>query len=178
MTDLASPIVQVVSGTDWAAIAAAISGGVVGLAGIIFASRQSGKTISAEDARIRLADKRRTYAAFQTSLDRVFAIAAPTTQRATVDMLSDLDAALPAMYNSASELRLIAPPEVGNQARRVAITLAAQAEAAIRNQQVVDPNNMVYSMREQLYKLMRADLGEPESGRELLSRATQSGLAE
>lgn len=37
MTDLISPVVQVVtSGMDWPAIVAAISGGVVGLAGIIF----------------------------------------------------------------------------------------------------------------------------------------------
>jgi hypothetical protein len=50
--EVASAVVQVVtSGTDWPATAAAISGGVVGLAGIIFAWHQSGRTISAEDAR-------------------------------------------------------------------------------------------------------------------------------
>jgi hypothetical protein len=66
---VASAAVQVfTSGTDWAAIAAAISGGLVGLAGIFAAWRQSGRTISAEDKRAKVAEKRRIYARYLTSI--------------------------------------------------------------------------------------------------------------
>ena len=103
---------------------------------------------------------RRVYASFHTSLDNVFTIAAPITPRATADMLSELAAALPVMYNSASELRLIASAELGELARSIAIKLANEASAAINDRREIDTNNEIYNMRERLYKLMYSDLGQ------------------
>src|SRR5438552_300981 len=57
-----SPIVQAATtGTDWPAIAAAVSTGVVGLAGIVATFLSGKRTINAEDARARLAQKRQMY---------------------------------------------------------------------------------------------------------------------
>ncbi len=90
---------------DWTIIVPTAITGVVGLAGIggtLLSARMTSKSdaenlrtsISAEDARAKLAEKRRAYAAFHASLDNVFAIAATSNPRPTADMLSDLDAAL------------------------------------------------------------------------------------
>jgi hypothetical protein len=69
----ASAVVQVVtSGVDWPAVVAAISGGIVGLAGIFVAWRQSNRTIDAEDARAKLAEKRRIYASCLDALTHAF----------------------------------------------------------------------------------------------------------
>ena len=73
-----SPVVQVVTGggTDWPAIVAAISTGVVGLAGIggtVWGSRRS---INAEDARARLAQKRLIYADCLTAIVEMIGAAA------------------------------------------------------------------------------------------------------
>jgi hypothetical protein len=75
-------------------------------------------------------------------------------------MLSELAAALPVMYNSASELRLIASAELGELARSIAIKLANEASAAINDRREIDTNNEIYNMRERLYKLMYSDLGQ------------------
>ena len=60
-----SAVVQVVtSGVDWPAVVAAISGGIVGLAGIFAAWRQSSRASYAEDARARLDRRFSAYADF------------------------------------------------------------------------------------------------------------------
>ena len=176
MMTLAASVVQVVtSGVDWPAVAAAIAGGVVGLAGIGVTVWQSSKSIGAEETRIKLNEKRRAYARFHASLDNVFATATLRTEESTPEeRLSNFFSALPAMYNAASELRLIASPKVATQARNVAAKLAKEASAAIQTPREIDKNNEIYNMREQLYALMRADLGEPSGGGELLPRAPTS----
>jgi len=171
VTDLASPIVQVISGTDWAAIAAAISGGVVGLAGIIFASRQSSKTINADDERAILADKRQIYSKYHASLDDVFTIADILRTEHGPDRpkyLSELQAANVAMFNATSDVRLTAPAGIAGLARKVADTLSGAASRAAQTGSDVDQDNAVYKGRQELYNLMRADLGVPESGADVV----------
>ena len=56
------------TGTDWPAVVAAISTGVVGLAGIVGTFRSGKRSINAENERARLAEKRRIYAAYHASL--------------------------------------------------------------------------------------------------------------
>jgi len=91
VTDLASPVVQVVtSGVDWPAVAAAIAGGVVGLAGIIFAWRQSKMTISAEDARTTLAEKRRIYANYLAAIAQYQRLSAIAGDDDTEDAFQEL----------------------------------------------------------------------------------------
>jgi hypothetical protein len=73
MSELASAVVQVVtSGVDWPATAAAIAGGVVGVAGVVFAARTSSRTITAQDARAKLSAKRRIYANYLSVLTVTF----------------------------------------------------------------------------------------------------------
>jgi predicted NUDIX family NTP pyrophosphohydrolase len=63
VTDQASSVVQVfTSGMDWPAVVAAISGGIVGVTGILASWRQSIKTVNAEDERDKRVEKRRVYA--------------------------------------------------------------------------------------------------------------------
>ena len=59
---MAGPVIQVVSGgTNWTAVVAAISGGLVGLAGIGATVWASVRTSRAENKREHLAEKRRVY---------------------------------------------------------------------------------------------------------------------
>ena len=109
MTDLASPVIQVVtSGVDWPAVVAGISGGVVGLAGITFAWRQSRMTIRADDRRVELAEKRRIYAnclaALQHAADAGVMRDDPPSERE--------DAAAAAAETASFEVVIIAPSAV------------------------------------------------------------------
>ena len=175
MTDLATPVVQVVtSGTDWPAVVAAISGGVVGLAGIIFAWRQSRMTIRADDQRAELAEKRQIYSKYQASLDDVFTIADILRNEHDQDRpkyLSRLQATTTAMYNATSDLRLVAPAGIASRAREVADTLGRTAWRAARTGSDVDQDNAVYNGRQELYGLMRVDLGVLEPGKDVVPTA-------
>jgi hypothetical protein len=52
------------SGMDWPAVVAAISGGIVGVTGILASWLQSNKTVSAQDERDKRVEKRRVYAQY------------------------------------------------------------------------------------------------------------------
>jgi len=172
VTEVSSAVVQVVtSGVDWPAVVAAISGGVVGLAGIIFAWRQSKMTIRADDERVELADKRQIYSKYQASLDDVFTVANILRTEHGPDRpkyLSNLQGANVAMFNATSDVRLAAPAHIANKAREVADTLSKAAVRAAQTGADVDQDNAVYNGRQDLYRLMRADLGVPESGTDLV----------
>jgi hypothetical protein len=172
VTDLASPVIQVVtSGTDWPAVVAAISGGVVGLAGIIFAWRQSKMTIRADDERAELAEKRQIYSKYQASLDDVFTIANILRTEHGPDRpkyLSELQAANVVMFNATSDVRLTAPAGIASVARKVADTLSAAAWRAAQTGSDVDQDNAVYNGRQELYSVMRADLDVLESGTDVV----------
>jgi hypothetical protein len=149
--EVASPLIQVVtSGTDWPAMWAAISGGVVGLAGIVFAWRQSKMTISADDERAILADKRQIYSKYHASLDEVFTIANILRTEHGPDRpkyLSGLQAASVTMFNTTSDVRLAAPEGIANLARKVADTLSGAAWRAAQTGSDVDQDNAVYNGR-------------------------------
>jgi hypothetical protein len=168
--------VQVVtSGVDWPAIVAAISGGVVGLAGIAFAWLQSKMTTRADDQRAQLADKRDIYSKYQATLDDVFTVANILRTEHGPDRpkyLSDLHAANAAMFNATSDVRLSAPAGIASRARSVADTLSNTAWVAAHNGTGVDPNNDVFNGRQELYSLMRADLGVKETGTDLMPAKT------
>jgi hypothetical protein len=148
----------VTSGVDWPAVAAAISGGVVGLAGIIAAARQSGKTIIAEDARAKLAEKRRIYANCVAALN-VYVTADDNAARGTelspaqnAELLEDYARARDAALNAVSEVDLIAPTEVAFQAHRV-MTILLDAEVGA-------PASEIAGALVKLTYAMRGDLGE------------------
>jgi len=126
--DVSSPIIQVVnSGVDLPAVVAAISGGVVGLAGVIFGARQARRTIGAEDERAVLADKRQIYSKYHASLDDVFTIANILRTEHGPDRpkyLSELQSSSVVMFNATSDVRLTAPAGIASRARAVAETLS------------------------------------------------------
>lgn len=73
MIDAASPVIQVVTtGTDWPAIAAVISTGIVGIAGIGSAIWQARHNWGKEDDRAKLAEKKRIYAACLEACNTAF----------------------------------------------------------------------------------------------------------
>jgi hypothetical protein len=162
VTELASPVVQVVTGgTDWAAIAAAISGGVVGLAGIIFGAHQASRTIGAEDERAVLTDKRQIYSKYHASLDDVFTIANMLRTEDGPDRpkyLSELRSSSVVMFDATSDVLLTAPAGIASRAREVAETLSQAAWRAAKTGSDVDEDNAVYKGRQELYSLMRSDL--------------------
>jgi hypothetical protein len=160
----ASPVIQVVTGgTDWPAIVAAISGGVVGVAGIIFAWRQSSRSISADDQRARLAEKRRIYAHFLAAcseLVRASGMVDAEPKRTPFQLVKGLEVAPPtaaelqrtvAQANTVSaysELELIAPKQVCD------VALGYVRAILVKKVKHSEPLDRVVSV-------MRADLGEP-----------------
>jgi hypothetical protein len=121
---MTTPVVQVVtSGVSWPAIVAAISGGVVGLAGIGSTIWVATRSISAENKPVLLADKRRIYASFQASMDNVY-VAIDTAQTygdgaEREQHFSDMRAAVTTMLAAMTELQLIAPKDLRNLAADV-----------------------------------------------------------
>lgn len=86
-----TPVIQVVtSGTDWPAIVAAITGAVVGLAGIVATFLSGKRRINAENERARLAEKKRIYAACLNALnDLVVAVADWKLSKTELDKLEN-----------------------------------------------------------------------------------------
>ena len=117
MTITGSTVEVVTTGTDWPAIVAAISTGVVGLAGIGGTIWSGTRRINTESERVRLAEKRRIYAAYHTALDRLWAtwISAEDIEniQALRSFLRDADTTA---ASAASEVGLIASASVRYQA--------------------------------------------------------------
>jgi hypothetical protein len=170
----------VTTGPDWPAIAAAISTGVVGLAGIggtLWQGKRAREhastdlttgleattddlklSIKAENSRARLMEKRRVYAHFTGMLDAAYALVTgemfyPDT--ATVlkseDIIRARHEAMIAAHNGFSELQLIAPAEVRSAAL---VTIKILTERGIKP-------DVWNSRRKNLRERMRTDLGEP-----------------
>ena len=140
-------------------------------------------TINADDERAVLADKRQIYSKYHASLDDVFTIANILRTEHGPDRpkyLSELQAASVTMFNATSDVRLTAPAGIASLARKVADTLSGAAGRAAQTGSDVDQDNAVYDGRQELYDLMRADLGVLESGTDIvpaktLGEAQQSG---
>ena len=159
LTELASPVVQVVtSGTDWPAVVAAITGGVVGLAGIFAATRQSGKSIRAEDARAKLAERRRIYANYLATLTQYAGAdnrlrAAEDGSKEHEEALRERSQAQTAARTAVQEVTLIAPASLS--------ILAQQVDSQGRNVRDEAGGDRITKAYAEMIIAMRADLGEP-----------------
>jgi hypothetical protein len=176
----ARPTVEVVTaGTDWAAIVAAIVTGmaaIIGIAGTAWQASRSRQAAAsdlrtsinaatanqranieaaaenlrasndAEDRRALRAEKMRVYSEFQGAIDNLLVEGGVSNTRQ----------AIAAVYGSAAAVTLIAPEDIGTLARylaREAGKLADPVSVGVARQDTISGN------REELYELMRADLG-------------------
>jgi hypothetical protein len=179
MLTVVPAIVHVVtSGTDWPAIAASISTGVAAVAGIggtILGARIAGKSqlsglnlsISAEDERAKITEKRRIYAqchaAFNNMVTAVVAVRTYMVKEITERQIPAADhqtVVASEMYVALSELKLIASTEVAEAAERVADYFRAYT-AATSQAAGLDEGLEYRYLRNRLYRIMREDLGEP-----------------
>jgi len=156
MLDVTSPVIQVITvGTDWPAIIAVISTGLVGLAGIGSAIWQARRTWNIEDNRAKIAEKRRIYAACIAALSAHNLLA----RQKGLFKDSSTKGKRPPEYqtvwqesiNAVGEINLIAPPDVTTLANKTGAILARpeQEDQGTALKVIVD-----------LLKAMRKDLGE------------------
>jgi hypothetical protein len=147
--------------------------GAAGIAGTLFSAKITAKSnmaglrlsITAEDKRAQLADKRRIYAAFDASIDRLvilygaihedWATASPAEREA---MRSGQDAAMTALLNGLGEIRLIAPEAIGRQADNMARLMTNYGRTVLTDSGS-DVADDAFEQRSALYEAMRADLG-------------------
>jgi hypothetical protein len=146
------------TGTDWPAIVAAITTGVVGIAGIGGTLWSGKRNINAENERARRAEKRLIYARCLAGLGDLAAASAmdksmkenPSSSRATLD---DAGKGHMTAYTHATnlyfELMLIAPSTVHDLAYK-ATTAANHTEKNV--------GTLIGALKE----AMRADLGETD----------------
>lgn len=148
---------------NWGAVIAAAITGVVGIAGIggaLLSARMTAKSsaenlrtsISAEDARARNAEKRRTYA----NCLAVLTLAVSTRASANPDDRDSRTNAANLIITAANavfEVKLIAPPEVD--------TLAIAAMQNLSSSKVGQVHKESAGAITRLASAMRADLDEP-----------------
>jgi hypothetical protein len=160
-----------IGSVSWPAIVAAISGGVVGLAGIGSTIWVATRSIGAEDKRVRLAEKRQVYARCQASIERM--IGAAISERANrqhspksdrrPNLEAEVDSASEVMLAAMSELRLLAPADIRQLTGLIGHNLLAYlADTAGGMKLGHADRNGVPEMQRRLLDLMRADLGEPD----------------
>lgn len=143
---------------------------IVGIAGIVATYLSACKArvtqthhlqlnIAAENDRARLAEKRRIYAAYMCAISSYVAVErslAAARNKNTSDSISvlrsELDRAMTIMLHALCEVRLIAPEILSLLAGSIVLQLASSEDTSL-----VFPQ-----FRNELYKAMRRDLGEPE----------------
>lgn len=180
MISAAQPTVEVITagGTDWAAIAAAIATGIAAIIGIIGTAWLAGRarksaaadlkasldaaaanqqvsieaaaeslrsSNEAEERRALHAEKMRVYSEFQVAIDNLLVGASAR------DQVEDVRS----IYRSAAEVTLIAPDDIGSLARDLARDYSYLANKSAGRGIGRDP----IARREDLYSLMRSDLG-------------------
>ena len=160
MTDLSSSVVQVfTSGMDWPAVVAAISGGVVGVTGILASWRQSIKTVGAEDARAKRVEKRRVYAQCLGALSAYFqatlkfhALKEDTDRKIRVEITDERASAHLETLNAVFEVMLIASPQIMRITMKASTLLgmAAPADEAWANEWAGNHARLLDAMRDDL----------------------------
>lgn len=180
--------------TDWPAIVAAIVAGVAAVVGIIGTYWQAKRaredasqdlrasldaasanllaSITAEDKRAERAVKQRAYAECHVSfLTMMTAVLRQRTERLDSLANPDVEKAMAivaeprvAMYNSVSEVRLVAPVEIGNLAADIQADFLTFIEETRAGAPHPSGPPALADMQEQLYNLMRADLGVSTPG--------------
>ena len=180
MREATAAAVQAVTVSDWPAIVTGIVIGVVGLAGIAAAYWQGKRatkaaseslrtSIDIENARARLAEKRRIYAACQAaftamrveSITHRVAYQPPPNQDQRDAAELALNQARRAMLNATGELLLIAPAGVRKLAADLTDGYLSYITATMRGASMDEPTEPAGHLQDQLYDAMRADLGEP-----------------
>jgi hypothetical protein len=166
-----SPAVQVVTGgTNWPAIIAAISAGVVGLAGILATYWSGKRSINAENERARLAEKRRIYAKCAATYRRLESarISASDVEMYDAGAKEALENSLVALDDAVSELILIAPKNIRKIARQILEDQVAYVGEVLdqtdkdSGDSDGDQSTMPKATIGQLWVAMRADLGETD----------------
>src|SRR5262249_276658 len=115
--------------------------------------------INAENDRARLAEKRRIYAAFMNALgtyvvverNLIMARSKGSDEERLMTLRSELTGAMTNMLNALFEIRLIASENLAH--------LSVGAVQRLTTSE--DPSDEFPELRDSLYELMRADLGEP-----------------
>lgn len=186
----AAPIIDVFTGgIDWAGVASAIAAGVVGIGGIVGTYKQAKKDrekssvdlkaslnaanenlltgISAEDRRAEVAEKRRIYAACQAAF--IGMISPVLRQRRVMIQGSDFEGSLAivaqprdTMTAAVSEIRLVAPIDIGNLASAIQAAYLNFIDDTRMGVGMPDDGSPMAELQEELYALMRADLGVTE----------------
>jgi uncharacterized protein YbjT (DUF2867 family) len=156
-----SPVVQVVTGgTDWPAIVAAISTGVVGLAGIGGTLWSGKSSINAQDRRAELAQKRHIYGAYHAAINSYYILLTSSEDLNIEPGSSRLASAKTAIFNAGGEVSLIASANIDLLMGRIAELMFGYAEALRKDRNAPLPDELNF-MRGDLYRAMRVDLGEP-----------------
>jgi hypothetical protein len=167
MQEAISTVVDVTV-SEWPA---AVVTGVVGLAGILAtylqgkrgqraASQNLTATISAENERVRLAEKRRVYAAYHGAISRFFAERKFTVSSGTGSAPPYNDESLAAVYRTWSEASMVAPPDISALIRELTKELFAYTDSLDHDRSITLSRDWV-AKRDKLLSDMRADLGEP-----------------
>jgi hypothetical protein len=161
---------------DWAIYIPTITTGVVGLAGIggaILSSRMASKSttsnldmsITAEDRRAKVAEKRRIYARYLASIIEVVATTGnleiyggEADSDSKKALVVRVDESLISLVNALSELQLLASADVGRRAEDIGRAINEHANKLEHGEASV--GGELYKMRLDLVQEMRADLGE------------------
>jgi hypothetical protein len=144
---------------------------IVGIAGIAATYLSAGKaritqirnlqlSIDAENGRARIAEKRRVYVEYMSAISSYVTaerrLAAARSRNSAEDSISvlrpELDQAMTIMLRALCEVRLIAPGPLSLLAGNVVMGLATSEDTSL----------IFPQFRDELYKAMRCDLGEPE----------------
>jgi hypothetical protein len=161
--------------TDWPAVITGIVG-VAGITATYFQNRAARKAasadltkslnatagnlstrINAENLRALQMEKQRVYSEFQGSMDDVFVVALRLHGRDTGE--ADLSAALNVMYRATAAVKLIAPEPLGNLANETAQAMANETGTTRVGTDIFDRDNKIFNNRQELYRLMRIDVG-------------------
>jgi len=151
--------------------------GAAGILGTILAARMAAATetanlrlsINAENDRGRRADKRQVYAACQASFSSIVRAAAMERDSRLgssgsiniPDALAGLVKASNDMYIALSELKLIAPGNIGRMAEAIVRFWENYTERVRKGGTLEEMESIFPVLQNELYAAMRADLGEP-----------------
>jgi hypothetical protein len=161
---------------DWVTYIPTITTGVVGLAGIggaILSSRMASSSavsnlhtsITAEDRRAKVTEKRRIYARYLASLIEVVATSADLEDHGDEDdpdnkkaLMVRVDESIVTLVNALTELQLLAPVSLGRRADDIGRAMNEHANKVLRGE---ESDAEFYKLRSALVQEMRTDLGEP-----------------
>jgi hypothetical protein len=171
------------SAVDWATVVTGVVG-VAGIGGTLLSARMTSKSdaanlrtsIAAEDMRAKVTEKRRVYAKYIASMIEVIVATVAfdsygkktdvkafgpygkkTDDKERRALLARIDESVAAMGSAVSEVWLVAPQALSQQADDMARSVG---KYALDLQRSVESDIGFFKMRDSLYRAMRADLGE------------------